>query len=160
DLYPEFAAALRNESGIDVELDSTGTLYVAFNESEAAELRARYVWQSSRRLKIEWLTKEEAGRVEPGLSTRVHCALRFAKDSQVDNRKLGSALRLANQKLGVRLIEGCEVIAVQTNAGKIESVQTSKDFIPASKIVLAAGAWSSAIDPLHLVQVEPVRGQM
>src|SRR5678815_3169344 len=27
DLYPAFAAALREETGIDVELDTTGTLY-------------------------------------------------------------------------------------------------------------------------------------
>src|SRR5260370_14846705 len=32
DLYPEFAAALFSETGIDVELDTTGTLYLAFSD--------------------------------------------------------------------------------------------------------------------------------
>src|SRR5687768_12953778 len=32
DMYPTFAAALREETGIDCELDRTGTLYLAFSE--------------------------------------------------------------------------------------------------------------------------------
>ena len=45
DMYPEFAAALREETGIDVELDTTGTLYLGFTEQCEAELRQRYEWQ-------------------------------------------------------------------------------------------------------------------
>src|SRR5215216_3119942 len=32
DLYPSLAAALREETGVDIELDTTGTIYLAFNE--------------------------------------------------------------------------------------------------------------------------------
>ena len=42
DLYPEFAEALREETGIDVELEKAGTLYVSFAESEQHEMRARH----------------------------------------------------------------------------------------------------------------------
>src|SRR5437867_6880729 len=45
DMYPEFAAALREETGIDVELDTTGTLYLGFTEQCETELRQRYEWQ-------------------------------------------------------------------------------------------------------------------
>src|SRR5256714_14360588 len=45
DMYPDFAKALGEESGIDVELDITGTLYVAFTEAEEKEFRLRYEWQ-------------------------------------------------------------------------------------------------------------------
>jgi glycine oxidase len=34
DLYPLFAQALHDETRIDVELNQTGTLYVAFNEED------------------------------------------------------------------------------------------------------------------------------
>src|SRR5262244_3109782 len=34
DLYPAFSAALLEETGIDVELDQTGTLYLAFTERD------------------------------------------------------------------------------------------------------------------------------
>src|SRR3954463_13184591 len=36
DLYPQFAAELRAESGVGVEFDTTGTLYVGFNDQDEA----------------------------------------------------------------------------------------------------------------------------
>src|SRR5262249_4044498 len=47
DLYPNFARCLRDESGIDVQLDTTGTLYVGFSANDEAELSGRYQWQAA-----------------------------------------------------------------------------------------------------------------
>src|ERR1043165_823679 len=41
DLYPALAAALRNETGIDIELDTTGTLYLALNERAYKAIETR-----------------------------------------------------------------------------------------------------------------------
>src|SRR4029453_18124605 len=41
DLYPEFAAALLEETGIDIELETTGTLYLAFTSHDVEELERR-----------------------------------------------------------------------------------------------------------------------
>ena len=46
DLYPEFAAVLGEETGIDVELDSTGTLYVAFSKISMRSRSVRVAIQS------------------------------------------------------------------------------------------------------------------
>ena len=43
DLYDSFAAALLDETGIDIELDKTGTLYLAFTERDEEEIRRRHV---------------------------------------------------------------------------------------------------------------------
>ena len=53
DLYPSFAQALHDETGIDVELNQTGTLYVGFNERDEAELRQRFEWQQRHGLRVE-----------------------------------------------------------------------------------------------------------
>src|ERR1700730_12478068 len=45
DLYPEFADALRAETGVDVELAMTGTLCLGFSAQDEVELRHRYEWQ-------------------------------------------------------------------------------------------------------------------
>src|SRR5687768_1462990 len=42
DMYPTFVAALREETGIDSELDRTGTLYLAFTEHDQREIEHRY----------------------------------------------------------------------------------------------------------------------
>src|ERR1044072_1899419 len=39
DLYPQFAQALFAETEIDVELDTTGVMYVAFSSEEEVEFR-------------------------------------------------------------------------------------------------------------------------
>src|SRR5437660_11343215 len=43
-MYPAFAEALRAETGIDVELDQTGTLYVGFSDKDEQEMQRRFVW--------------------------------------------------------------------------------------------------------------------
>jgi glycine oxidase len=73
---------------------------------------------------------------------------------------LCEALVISNRKLGTRLLDHCEVRNVQVDSGEVRGVETSKGFVGASAVVIAAGAWSSAVDPAATLQVEPVRGQM
>src|ERR1051326_1251415 len=160
DLYPEFARALLDESGVDIELNTTGTLYVAFSEGEEMELRARFDWQRSEGLSVEWLAGEKAWALESILSQNIRCALKFPNDYQVENRRLVEALLLSNRKLGVRLLDHCEANEVRIDNNQIRGVATSRGFIGGSLVVIAAGAWSSDIDPFESLQVEPVRGQM
>src|SRR4051812_142785 len=42
DMYPEFAAALFEETGVDIELDRTGTLYLSLPDEDSTELMSRY----------------------------------------------------------------------------------------------------------------------
>jgi glycine oxidase len=160
DLYGDFARDLRDESGIDVELDLTGTLCVAFTEEEEIEFRSRYDWQRGEGLDVEWLSGGQARRLEPCLSEQVRCALRFPNDLQVENRRLVRALLISNKKFGVQLIDHCAVLDVQVIDGRVRGVNTSQGLIGASSIIIAAGAWSLMIDPANSIQVEPVRGQM
>ena len=39
DLYPAFAAELFEETGIDIQLDTTGTLYLALNDEDVQRTR-------------------------------------------------------------------------------------------------------------------------
>ena len=160
DLYPNFAQALLNETAIDIELDTTGTLYVAFTEEEEREFQSRFDWQRSEGLAVEWMNGDEARSIEPALSPKVRCALRFPNDFQVENRRLVEALLISTRNFGVQLIDQCEVNEISVKDRKVCGVGTSGEFIGGSTVVIAAGAWSSAIDPSATLHVEPVRGQM
>jgi glycine oxidase len=159
DLYPEFAAALAEETGIDVELDRTGTLYLGFTEADEQEMRRRFEWQTRAGLNVERLSRSEAMGLEPNISPKVRCALRFPNDYQVENRRLIRALIAANQKLGVNLLTNCAAIEVKREQQKVIGVETSTGFVRAPIAILAAGAWTTQIQPAQ-VEVEPVRGQM
>jgi len=163
DLYRDFAENLQGETGIDVQLDTTGTLHVAFTEDEEVELRARFAWQQKQGLAVEWLDRVAARRLEPHLSEKVRCALRFPNDFQIENRRLIEALLSANERLGVRLFRDCEATTLNIENQRVVGVKTSQEDISAHSIVLAAGAWSSSLNcavTLPQLEVEPVRGQM
>src|ERR1051325_3504611 len=88
DLYPAFAAALREETGIDVELDTTGTLYLALNEHNQEEIEKRFYWQTRAGLSVNLLDVAEVRELEPSISESLHGALLFPNDIQVENRRL------------------------------------------------------------------------
>ncbi len=164
DLYPEFAAALKEETGVDVELDTTGTLCLGFTANDEEELWRRYEWQKGEGLEVEWLTGDEARRLEPCVSANVRCALRFAKDFQVENRRLIDALIRANEELGVQFVTGVPADSLRVEHERVRGVETSNGFIDATIVIVAAGAWASSIKSpdakLPAIGIEPVRGQM
>ncbi len=167
DLYQSFAAALLDQTGIDVELDTTGALYLALSEADEEEIEKRSAWQMRAGLALEKLSAEEARRLEPRISPGVRGALHFPQDIQVENRRLLKALIAANEKLGVRLEPGTNVESVCLRHNRVTGVATSRGFVSTGQVVIAAGAWSSLIagseesgGRLPRVKVEPVRGQM
>jgi glycine oxidase len=163
DLYPAFAAALREETGIDVELDTTGTLYLALTEHDHEEIEKRHDWQTRAGLSVERLSGAEARELEPCISESTLGALRFPKDIQVENRRLLSALANSAKKLGITTLTQTAVAAVLLEGNRVCGVQTSRGAISSSTVVIAAGTWSSFIKTAPqspIPTIEPVRGQM
>ena len=174
DLYFEFATALFEETGVDVELDTTGTLYVALQEGDVVEIEKRFDWQSKAGLAVEKLTAREAGELEPCIqaarpagSEGLRGALLFPRDVQVENRRLLNALVNSVTRLGVNIVTetNVESVAIEHDhtsghSKHVHGVQTSRGFVSCPTVIVAAGTWSSFIDHAHTPKIEPVRGQM
>jgi glycine oxidase len=169
DMYPDFAAQVGEESGIPVEIERTGTLYLALDEKDEEEVGRRYAWQSRAGLEVERLTAHEARALEPNISPDVRLALRFPRDWQVESRRLVVALDAAAERSGVRLIRAVEARGVRVEGGRAAGVVTSEGELRAGAVVFAAGAWNSWLHKFdddgspHLSddpRVEPVRGQI
>jgi glycine oxidase len=158
DLYPEFAAALKEESGVDIELDQTGTLYLAFNEHDQAEIDKRFEWQARAGLPVEKMTSSSARLLEPSIAPNVSGALRFPKDIQVENRRLLNALVNSVARLNVKLCTGVNVEAIRVENNRVTGVRTSDETLDCHTVVIAAGSWTSLIH--STIKVEPIRGQM
>src|SRR5829696_446192 len=158
DLYPSFAASLREETGIDVELDTTGTLYLALTEHDQEEIKKRYEWQTRAGLSVELLDAREARELEPCISDATLGALRFPNDIQIENRRLLSALANSVKNLGVTIATETSVDSLIIEGNRVSGVQTGRGSINCSIAVVAAGTWSGFIKPAPLI--EPVRGQM
>src|SRR5215218_952582 len=139
DLYPGFAAALREETGIDVELDTTGTLYLALTGHDYEEIDKRYEWQTRAGLSVELLNAAEARELEPCISESTRGALRFPNDIQVENRRLLSALANSVKKLGVEIATQTSVDSLIIEGNRVRGVQTFRGAISCPTAVIAAG---------------------
>src|SRR6266851_7103453 len=162
DMYPAFAQSLNQETGIDIELETSGTLYLAFTEEDESELEKRYEWQTRAGLDVAKLSAGTARLLEPCISDDVRGALRFPLDTQVENRKLISALATANEALGVRMLTGDSVDSLSIIRNRVAGIETSRGFIACERVVIASGAWTNQIlkEALPNPRIEPVRGQM
>ena len=164
DMYPAFAAALLDETGIDIELETTGTLYLAFTEHDEDELQRRFEWQNKAGLPIENLSAPAVRQLEPSINEDVRAALKFPLDTQVENRRLLSALASANERLEVRMETGTAVKSLKIERDRVTGIETSRGFIATGAVVIAGGAWSSLLGApdkaLPDLRIKPVRGQM
>lgn len=164
ELYARFAEELLEETGIDVELERTGTLYLSFTDEDERETEHRYRWQSNAGLPVERLTADEARRLEPCVSPEARSALLFPLDWQVENRRLVAALAASCQNLGVHLLTGVEALSLLLEHSRVTGVETSRGRIDAPRVVMASGAWASSLmasdSSLPRISIEAVRGQM
>jgi len=163
DLYPDFAAELLDETGIDVELDRSGTLYLAFTDEDVAEVHERFRWQRKAGLPVDHLSADDARRAEAFISPEIRGALFFPNDWQVENRKLLAALRRYAELGGIEILENTEIERLTVSSARVTGVETKKEQFLADKTVLATGAWTSLIKLGKLkipLEIKPIRGQM
>jgi glycine oxidase len=161
--WPSFAAELEAASGQSVELRREGTLMVALNRDDAAQLRHTYDFQRDHGIALDWLSGAGARAREPFLHPNLAAAVFCAGDHQVENRKLVRALRVAFLAAGGKLHEHCAVKRIEVTGGKVAGVSLEAQHVAADIVVLAAGAWSGEIAGLPAPArppVRPIKGQM
>lgn len=154
---------LVRESGVDPEYDEYGVLYVAFNEEEREELKARARWQREANAVVEELDAREALRLVPSLSRAVLHALHMPTNRRLDNRKLTQAYVNAAVRAGAEFREGACVDALVTSGGRASGVRLRDGSVAeADLVIIAAGAWSGEIRGLEgdSIRFFPVRGQI
>jgi glycine oxidase len=153
---------MRDEAGMDVGYDATGTLFLSLREEDDAELEHRFAWQSAAGLCVERLSAEDARRLEPAVSPAVRMALRFPGDHQVDNRALSNALWTAAERAGAELVLGRDVVTILRDRDRATGVEMADGTrIPAGTVVVAGGCWAGEIGGLpRPLPVEPVHGQL
>jgi len=162
--WPDFAEELGRASGVDVALRREGTLVVALNADDQAEIFHRLEFQRRLGLELEWLSAAATRAREPHLSRKIAGALFSPHDHQVDNRKLVAALRIAAANSGAQICEHRPVKDILVQGGRAAGLIFEDGTTSAADAVLiAAGAWSRGIGgiPSELrPPVRPIKGQM
>jgi glycine oxidase len=163
DLYPALATELLDETRIDIELDRSGTLSLAFSDRDIDELRERTRLQREAGLDLEELSAEESLKLEREVSQNVRFGLYFPNDWQVENRKLLISLQHYLSLNGISILENTRADRLIIENGIVKGIETAAGTINAEMTVLATGAWTSLIkfgDRSAPFEIKPVRGQM
>ncbi|HKP68026.1 MAG TPA: glycine oxidase ThiO [Pyrinomonadaceae bacterium] len=161
--YSPFAAAIEAETGIDIELDRSGTLCLAFTDAEESKLADSFEQHRTRGIGVEHLSATEVRAIEPAVSHDVRSALLFPNDWQVENRKLVAALIRFAQLNDLEIVEKTEIATLTTDGDRITGAATSAGEFRAGMTIVATGAWTSFIkigDVPMPFEVRPIRGQM
>ncbi len=161
-LYPDFVDRIERASGVPCNLSSVGSLYVALHRDEVAAVE--HLAQAQARLEIsaERLSGQEIREREPLLSPGVLAGL-YAKERQIDPRRLHAALRAAVERLGGCVLGG-EVTSLLRSGDGIDGVELQRGAelhrLECDHTVVAAGAWArKLLSPiLGEVPLRPVKG--
>ena len=161
--YPEFLDELKQDSGIQVPLDTRGTLIIGLDRDDQERLRRLYGFRQHLGLPVEWLSGSAAREIEPLISPRASSAIWIPDDHQIDNRLLIGALKTAFEKCGGELHEHDAISSIRIVGNRVTGVATGTEVFDASAAVIAAGCWSKRIEgiPAELrPPVRPVKGQI
>lgn len=158
--WPDFAAALSADAGVDAGMQPEGTVVVATGSGDRDELHALADHLDALGRPVERLTGRALRRLEPAIGPDVRGGLSVPGDPSVDNRRLLAALRAAVERLGVTVDERA-VAAVRDDGDAVTGVRLADGTeIDADAVVVAAGAHSSALHPALAGLVRPVKGEI
>ena len=143
-MYPEFVRDLEEESGLTVEYRQCGAIEVAFDESQANALMAKSARQAAVGIASEPCRYRDWG------------ARLYPSDAVVDPLSVNEALLAACRQRGVAIHEHEPVAKVFPDG---TGVRTSAGEYRSDRVLISAGAWSSALLP-GLPRVYPVRGHL
>jgi glycine oxidase len=162
DLYPGWVKRLKDESGIDPEFLSSGSLGLVFNDSEEMMVREMEGKAAANGLQGEWLSPAEARRREPQLSDRLKSVWYLPQTRQVRPPRLTRALLKVLQDKGAVLREKEEVRGFSRQGNRIIGVETAQTQYEADEVLLAGGAWTKGLSEIlgFSIPVRPVRGQV
>ncbi|HWC25865.1 MAG TPA: glycine oxidase ThiO, partial [Solirubrobacteraceae bacterium] len=159
--WPRFAAELSDAAGTDPGLRRSGALVVARDRDEAEALERELALRRELGLEVERLLPSAARRLEPALAPTVRLALDAPGDHAADPRSLVLALAEAARRAGVTLRTGAPAQGVERHAGHVSAVRLAGgELVRAGQVVVAAGAWSGAIEGLPRIPLRPVKGQI
>lgn len=161
-LYPDFAAALWEETRIDIELCPAGTLLVAAQPDDVESLHAKLAWQTAAGCHAEWLSAADVQNLEPVVKS--HGALYLPDDWQVENRRLTQALIAAVAAAQVMIHCHSDGVTLCIEKGRVVGVELRDERWSAPVVINAAGSWAAQMSAtllgLPARVIRPIRGQM
>jgi glycine oxidase len=158
-LHDELEPELRAASGIDYRLGDIPLLRPAFDDHEAAELRAQMAWQRELGMDVTWHDERSVHALGTWLAPEaIGGALTIER--QLETYPFALALAGAAEKAGVTF-RTAEVTGLLGD-GVARGVRVGSEQVEAGQVLIASGPWAVHAGPWFGMQlpVYPLRGQI
>ena len=159
--YQHFVSEIEADSGLPIAFRRTGAIQIALTNSELESLTARAAFQRTAGIPSTVLSKHQLNALAPLVSADAIGAVYYTNEAIVDPAGLMTALRAACLVRGVIIEEQSLVKSVSATENDVQMSQHKARFA-----VIAAGAWSSAIEasledqPYKLPRSFPIKGHL
>jgi glycine oxidase len=161
ELFPQFAAAIREETGIDIGWWRCGSLRLCRDATAWRGRKAEFQALRDAGVAVECWSGDEVRSHAPALAPDIVGAHYYPNAGQVRPPRLVRALAAGAARQGARFRTGEPVIGLERGGDRVTGVVTPSGTLAAGTVVIAAGAWSGAMAGLpQLLTVAPARGQI
>jgi glycine oxidase len=161
-MFPEFAAAIRDETGIDIGYWRCGSLRLCRSAEEWPAWEEEFQAARAAGASVECWSAEAVHSQASGLAPDTVGAHYYPEAGQVRPPRFVRALAVGAARRGVRFRTGEPVTGFARAGERVTGVVTPARTVIAGTVVVAAGAWSGEIAGFlgQPLPVAPARGQI
>jgi glycine/D-amino acid oxidase-like deaminating enzyme len=145
---------LREQLPPSVEFDRCGTIWIAVDEEETAEVRRKCAYYLARGVHAEILDSQALHEAEPHLRAPLRAGLLVAGDSVVYPPAAASFLLERAIELGASMLTGQAVVSLGNGKARLADGTN----LSAGRLINAAGRFSGRLTPG--IQVKPRKGHL
>lgn len=143
---------LHEELGSPTHYTRKGNLRLARNEAEYGQIRDMVADQQAAGLELSFLPDNQAVRdIAPAVSPEIPGASFCPSDGHADPQAVIAAYMAALTRLGVKMLMGENVEAIEVSGGKVTGIRTSSRQLSVDSVALTGGVLGNTLlEPLGL----------
>jgi D-amino-acid dehydrogenase len=133
--------------GVEFELHRQGMLVATKRAADARKELAKLAPMRARGYELpdDVITGDELHSIEPALASEVSAGFVVPQHWHVRPESFTEGLARAVKAMGVKIVEGAEVIDVEAGGGRVRGLRTPLGTYTADAFLLAAGAWTPTL---------------
>lgn len=131
--------------GEDVGFRRTGIAYLCAEEKDIPHHEEWLRNAGDFALDTKMISGAALAAILPGAARTYPAALYTGSDGRAEPQKAAPAIARAAIRAGATILQQCAVLGIETAGGRISGVVTKRGTIRATTVVVAGGAWSSAL---------------
>lgn len=156
-LYPELIQHMQQATGKDAEFLASGMLILGIYDDENP-----LAWSTQHRINMIPVQQQQLAELAPEISKIYQNGWWLPDIHQVRNPRLIALIKAYLQTTNIHILENEAVTDIIVQNNRVTGIQTNTQTLSADRVVIASGAWSSALlRPTRLdLDIKPIKGQM